>query len=219
MTFEQYDSKENLIDRVVINKNTETATSSFEETMGCSEFVLDNMEFTNSIRATYLGGYNIDTVKVYNPLTSPVTEKKMLIFENYEKPRTVTYTIPSTLRTVAQLAAGFSIGLGVSSAIAGKIAQAAIAAGVCLVTGNTIDKILSITVAADKTLYSYYGKDFVTSKASSPYQSGAIYKVTDTQSKYLNKTYTEGFLYNNGGKYQIVNAVCKNLYGVNFKYT
>lgn len=102
--------------------------------MGYGEFVIGESKIISFDPSQLLGakgytrGYKFDTVKVFNPLTSPVIEKKMQVWEETESPRTVTYTIPSKLKTVAQFATGVGIGLGVGSLVASKIVAACIEA-------------------------------------------------------------------------------------------
>ena len=217
MVFEQYDAQGNLIDKVVVNKTNldTTSTYSFEEG---EEFSLSNegrMEQLAPLE-TRASSYKLLEILKIVRLKEPVTSKMMSVYEGKSTVGT-DYVVPSTAKTVAQLASQLAIGLIVSASAANFAVGALVSWGLCTVVGNVITKLTSVTVRANKTSYSYYGKDRTNFKESSIYQGGNQYTVT-SRGKTYNKVYTEGLVYNAGGKFRIANMLCANLYGQEFEY-
>ena len=218
MIFEQYDAKNVLFDRVVVEKESKTATSTYNDSIGAGEIKLEAPETVQAIQPRVFN--RIDTVKVQNPLTFPTTIKNMYVYENYTKKLT-TYTIPSGVKTVAQLGAAIAVGLAVGANIGGLILSAVVAAGAGFIADKTVNMFFNLTVAAERRSYEYYGKDTVSSKISKNFQWGTKFVVKDEDSKYINKVYTTADTYkdSSSAKYQINNALCANIYGANFEYT
>lgn len=179
MIFEQYDENDELVDRVVHKKGTQTATS-YTKKDGRTEICIDlpkerkvssSLATVKRARST---GNRVDTVDAENTVTS--TRKQMYVYEKSQVYAT-DYVLPSKSMTVAKLAASIVIGLTVSINVANYIVGALVSTGLCVLS----DKLISCfrdKVRANRCEKTYYGKDKQTYKKSSDYKGGREYTVT-----------------------------------------
>lgn len=219
MVFEQYDENDELVERVVVDKNTERATSYTEES-GLKSIRLEgteNKEEVSKFRSNSDDDYvykKIDTVKAYNIL-NPAT-KTMDVYEGTKNSDIRDYSIPKASTTVARFVAQVALALELPADLSGNLVGAMIAAGICKAVDDLIVFVLDVKVECIATYYNYYGKDTATGKKSTTMRGGTKYKVTDS-GKYLNKTYIEGDVYNDkSATYRIAKLLVQNIYGVDF---
>lgn len=213
MIFEQYDENDELVERVVIDKKTERVTSYTEE-LGVRSIQLET--FKNKAAESDItprSAKKVDTVTAFNILTS--ASKNMDIYETTSVEDVGDYSIPKTSTTVARFVAQLALALKLPAEASGNLLAAMVSVGICMIVDEAVVAILDVKVNAEATYYTYYGKDTASGKKSSNYQSGTIFKVTDS-GKYLNETYIEGDIYDNTSAYKIAKLLAQNLYGVDF---
>lgn len=216
MIFEQYDENDELVERVVVDKKTEQVTSYTEES-GVRSIQLETFENKDAVSniSSRASTRKVDTVNAFNILTS--TSKNMDIYEITSNEDIREFSIPKTSTTVARFIAQVALTLNLPSELAANLVGAIISVKICKVVDDMIVAILDVKVKARATYYDYYGKDTASGKKSSTLSGGTKFKVTDSASKYLNETYTNGDIYGNkSASYRIAKLLAQNLYGVDF---
>lgn len=216
MVFEQYDEYDELVERVVVDKNTESATSYTEES-GVRSIRLEGVENKEAVSniSSRASGKKVDTVKAFNIL-NPAT-KMMDVYEVTTDADIRNFSIPKVSTSVARFVAQVALTFEMPSELSGNLLGAFLAAGICKIVDDMVVAILDVRVDCRATYYDYYGKDTSSGKKSTTMRGGTKYKVTDSKSKYLNKTYSEGDFYSDkSATYRIAKLLVQNLYGVDF---
>lgn len=216
MVFEQYDENDELVERIVVDKNTECATSYTEE-LGLRSIQLVEVEDKDvaSNISSRASTKKVDTVKAFNAL-NPST-KTMDIYETITNADLRHYSVPTTGVTVATCVAQIALALGLPAEFSQNFFGILLTYGICEVVDNIVVAIFEVRVDCRATYYDYYGKDTASGKKSTTMRGGATYKVTDSESKYFNKTYSEGEIYSDkSSSYRIAKLLVQNLYGVDF---